>query len=530
MVNPPQTPNPIPAKTQRLEPFQVYAACVSGLGVALLLWSLTHLNTSAAALLLFIGLVVIAELTTIETVTAHHLYSMSSACVFATLLLLGSLPATLAAMAGGLITTLVTDRRDRRQAKPITFPVLQRAPFNMAAFGLAAPVAGGIYLWSGGRIGEVAALSNLLPMALAAVSYELVNAGLVIGVISLRTSRPAFQMWKQNVSWITPMNILSMVVGGGGLAVGYQIAGILGAGVFFLPLVLTFYAYRLYVAETKAQMARLEEIIAERTEDLQKANEELHRLDQVKTNFFSVINHEMRTPLTAILGYTELMLARTRLSSDQGRMLDTIKHNSQRLLDLVNNILDVSRLEEGKLVVMPEIMRVLPVARQAVAVVRPMAETKHISLKVEISAEIPEVWGDPKRVSQILVNLLSNAVKYTPDTGSVTVATRVSKTTDEVLIGVTDTGIGIPADQLPYVFDRFSRVECAETRHTVGTGLGLSIAKGLVEAHGGEIWVESDEGHGACFAFTLPMVKQPSPKAITHRHLEMQPQVELAGG
>jgi signal transduction histidine kinase len=134
-----------------------------------------------------------------------------------------------------------------------------------------------------------------------------------------------------------------------------------------------------------------------------------------------------------------------------------------------------------------------------------MAVTKHIAISVDVSPEIPDVWGDPKRVHQVLVNLLSNAIKYTPDTGSVTVAAQLSQSPDMVEISVSDTGIGIPAELLPHVFDRFSRVERPEIQHTVGTGLGLSIAKGLVEVHGGEIRVQSEEGRGTCLTFTLPM-------------------------
>jgi signal transduction histidine kinase len=316
-------------------------------------------------------------------------------------------------------------------------------------------------------------------MVLAAISFELVNAGLVVGVVSLQTRQPALKIWRHNVSWIAPMNVLSMVVGGGGLALGYEIAGILGVGVFFLPLAFTIYATRLYVGQTKGQMDRLEEIVAERTEDLQKANEEMKRLDRVKNHFFSVINHEMRTPLTAITGYTELLLVRTSLSPEQAKMLSTIKSNSQRLMDLVNNFLDISRLEEGKLTVMPEVMGILPAVKQALAVIHPMAEAKHISISVDVVPATPDVWGDPQRVNQILVNLLGNAVKFTPDTGTVTISAQRSETTDDVLVGVTDTGVGIPAEQLPYVFERFNRLERAEIQQTIGTGLGLSIVKGL---------------------------------------------------
>jgi signal transduction histidine kinase len=518
VVNPPQQLKSAAGKTRRLEPFQIYAASVSGLGVALLLWSLTHLPPSDAGVLLFIGLVVIAELTTTETVTQHHIFSISSACVFASLLLFGPLPAALGAMAGGLVATLTVESRRKRNKREVVssdFPLPQRTLFNMAANGLAAPVAGAIYAAAGGTIGEVALLGNLLPMVLAATVYEAVNAGLVVGGISLRSGQPALQIWRQNVSWLAPMNILSMVVGGGALAIGYRIAGLLGLAAFFLPLVLTTYAYRLYVGQTKAQMARLEEIVAERAQDFEKANEELKRLDRLKTSAFSVINHEMRTPLTAIIGYIDLLLARDPLTPDQEHMLSTIRNNSHRLLDLVNNILDISRIEDGKLTLVRRNIGALPAVTQALDVVKPIAHKKHIAVNVDIAPEIPDVWGDTKRVHQILVNLLSNAVKYTPDTGTVTVAVRHSETSDTVEISVRDTGIGIPADLLPDIFDRFSRVERPEIQNTVGTGLGLSIAKGLVEAHGGEIWVDSEEGLGTCFTFTLPIATERPPVLAT---------------
>jgi signal transduction histidine kinase len=450
-------------------------------------------------------LVIIAELTTSEIFAPQIYFSMSAACVFAALLLLGPLPAALVAMSGGLVSTLVDDRR---QARARRATLVQRVLFNMAAMGLAVPVAGGIYLLFGGSIGQVALLSNLLPIVLAAVSFEVVNAALVIGVVSLQTGQPAVEIWRQNVSWAMPMDILSMVVGGGALALGYQIAGVLGLAVFFLPLVLTAYAFRLYVGQTKAQMARLEEIVAERTQDLETANEELTRLDQVKSSAFSMINHEMRTPLTAIIGYIDLLLARDSLTADQEHMLSTIRNNSHRLLDLVNNILDISRIEDGKLTLVRRGMGVLPAVSQAMDVIKPMAERKHIGISVDVSPEIPQIWGDPKRVHQILVNLLSNAVKYTPDTGTVTITARQDETSEMVEISVSDTGIGIPPDLLPDIFDRFSRVERPEIQDTVGTGLGLSVAKGLVETHGGEIWVESEDGLGTCFTFTLPIAAE----------------------
>jgi signal transduction histidine kinase len=346
----------------------------------------------------------------------------------------------------------------------------------------------------------------------------------VVGVVSLQTGEPAWKVWRQNVSWAVPINILTMAVGGGGLALGYQIAGIIGLGVFLLPIAMIIYAFSLYVRQTKTQMARLEEIVAERTQDLEKANHELKQLDKTKNHFFSVINHEMRTPLTAVTGYTELLLhCGNNLSDDQKLMLHNIEDSSRRLMDLVNNILDIARLEDGKMTIVPDVMELLPAVQQALAVIQPMADKKHISIKTYVSPGLPYVWGDAKRVNQILVNLLSNAVKYTPNTGSVTIAGQYDRTSDEVVIKVSDTGVGIPADQVPHVFDRFSRIERSEIKHIVGTGLGLSIAKGLVEAHGGEIWVKSQEGQGTCFAFTLPIAEPPSIELPSLWHVKTEP-------
>jgi signal transduction histidine kinase len=499
-------------KNRRPEPYQIYVLFVSGLGLALLLWSLTQLTPSDAVVLLFIALAIVAELTTSESFAPQMFFSMSAAVTFASLLLFGPLPTVFVAMTGGLVSTLVDDRRQARSGRA---PLWQRVPFNMAALGLPVPISGAVYVLAGGTIGEVALLSNLLPMVLAAATNELVNAILIIGVVSLQTSQTALRIWRQNFSWAVPMAVLSMVVGGGALAMGYQIAGVLGVAVFFLPLVLTFYAFRLYVSQSKAQMNRLEEIVAERTQDLENANQEFKRLDRLKTSAFSVINHEMRTPLTAISGYIDLLLARDPLTPDQEHMLSTIRNNSNRLLDLVNNILDISRIEDGKLTLVRRSIEVLPAVTQALDVVKPLAHNKHIAIDVDVAPDIPDVWGDTKRVHQILINLLSNAVKYTPDTGAVTLAVRHEKTADMIEISVCDTGVGIPADLLPDIFDRFSRVERPEIQHAVGTGLGLSIAKGLVEAHGGEIWVDSEEGRGTCFTFTLPIATERPPVLAT---------------
>jgi hypothetical protein len=238
----------------------------------------------------FVGLIIVTELMFSEAIAPQVLFSTSAAVTFSTLLLFGPWPAALVAMVGGITITLVAHARQARSGRA---PLLQRALFNMAALGLANAFGGMIFLLSGGTVGEIVLLSDTLPALVAATCIEFANAALVVGVVYLQTRQPAREIWRQNVSRAVPVNILTMAVGGGGLALGYQIADILGLGVFVLPIAMIIYAFSLYVPQTKAQMARLEEIVAERTHNLEKANEELGHLDQDKNHFFSVVNHEI---------------------------------------------------------------------------------------------------------------------------------------------------------------------------------------------------------------------------------------------
>jgi signal transduction histidine kinase len=502
--------HPDSGKTTPITPLLIYTVCLSGLGIALFLWSLTSLPASLPDILLFIALVIIAELTTSAGFVPQMVFSMSSAASFATLLLFGPLPAALAAMVGSILTTFVAEVAIRQQERPRA-SLLRRAFFNMAALGLPTVIAGWVYVLLNGKVGEVALWSNLLPMAFTATTVEFLNAALVIGAVSLQTGQPAFEIWKRNVSWAAPMNILGMIVGGGGLALGYKIAGMLGLVVFFLPIALAIYAFRLYVAQTKAQMERLEETITERTDDLQRVNEALTKSNQIKTSFVSVINHEMRTPVTAILGYVELMLnEKTPLPSFHLDMVHRIQDQGQRLANLANNLLDISRLEEEKLSLELQALDIASIISQTVAASKPVAERKHISIGVDVPDALPDILGDSQRVTQVLTNLLSNAIRYTPDTGSIIITACVDETADMVRISVADTGAGIPTDLLPHVFDRFYRAEHDLRMNIVGIGLGLSVAKRLVEIQGGEIWAESEEGKGSTFTFALPITGQDS--------------------
>ena len=485
-----------------------YISTVSALGALAMtwaIWSLFQRPTDWPGLLVFVGVVILVELTGTDLMPGSRAtVSVSSAVYYASVIVFGPFGGMLVAVGSGLAATLMTLFRREDTGSRGQTSVIARALFNMAAFGLSSLVAGVVYMAAGGTVAEMDSSAIILPILLGAVTLDLANAALIVGAVAFQTGQPPLKIWNENFVWAAPINILTMAVGGGGLALGYLRLDLVGLGTFMLPILATSYAFRLYVERTKAQMARLEEIIAERTSELQSANQELRRADQQKTHFYSIINHEMRTPLTSVLGYCDLLKAAAELDERSAGFVGTIKDNGQHLLDLVSNLLDVSRIEAGRMTLLRESVDISQAIQGALRIVQPLADTKNIAISADSIGSIPPVYADAKKTSQVIINLLSNAVKYSPDTGSITITTkRPDETT--VQVDVADTGIGIPPEQLPTIFDRFSRVESEQTRDTVGTGLGLTITKGLVEAHGGRIWVESEEGVGSCFHFTIPI-------------------------
>jgi signal transduction histidine kinase/ActR/RegA family two-component response regulator len=242
---------------------------------------------------------------------------------------------------------------------------------------------------------------------------------------------------------------------------------------------------------------------------LAQINEELRRLDELKSEFLAMVSHELRTPLTAIVGYSRLLLRQVHgtLTPKQVEQQEAIFRSAQRLTDLINELLDVSRLESGRVELIPRPTDARAIADQAIAVVTVAAQAKHIQIANVIEADTPAVHADAERLQQILVNLLSNAVKFTPDGGRVTVSAGRHK--DQVWIAVLDTGVGIPRDELARIWDPFYQVESTLRRRHGGSGLGLTIVRRLVELHGGLVRAESDgENRGSRFTFTLPVATE----------------------
>lgn len=254
----------------------------------------------------------------------------------------------------------------------------------------------------------------------------------------------------------------------------------------------------------------LERKVEQRTAQLTEANTrlteahgEVARMSQRQSEFYTTMTHEFRTPLTAIIGFTQLLLhtESERLDADQQGYLTDIHESAQRLLQLVNDLLDASRLDAGQMRLHLHPVDLGEVAQAVQSTVRPLAREKGIQLAVELQPELPLVIADDLRLVQILMNLVGNALKFTQPGGQVVIRTAIRPEMVEVI--VEDNGPGIaPADRL-VIFDLFRRG--AANEQVGGSGLGLALAKRLVELHSGSIWVESDPGQGARFHFTLPI-------------------------
>jgi two-component system sensor histidine kinase KdpD len=234
----------------------------------------------------------------------------------------------------------------------------------------------------------------------------------------------------------------------------------------------------------------------------------LRELDRMKTELLGTVSHELRTPLGSIKGYaTTLLTHGAKLRKDEQReFLEIIDSEADRLRDLIENLLDLSRLEAGVLRIDCQPARLGRTARELVRKVQ-LASAQH-EIRLLWPDEDPLVKADEKRVYQVMQNLITNAVKYSPDGGCITLSASTDRR--ELVVKVSDQGLGLPPGEIDKIFDRFHRVQSEVSRGIGGTGLGLAICKGLVEAHGGRIWAESEgEGRGSTFRFTLPLLAEP---------------------
>jgi len=256
-------------------------------------------------------------------------------------------------------------------------------------------------------------------------------------------------------------------------------------------------------AQIQAHAAELEMRVAERTARLAAAMEKAKESDRLKSAFLAAMSHELRTPLNSIIGFTGILLQGLvgDLNPEQTKQLGMVNHSAQHLLSLINDVLDISKIEAGQLQLVNAPFDMGQVIDKMIQTARPLADKKAIGLQFKAAPEVGRVLGDRRRVEQILLNLLSNAIKFT-DAGHVTVDCRMADGGLET--AVSDTGIGIREEDFGKLFNAFQQLETGLTRRFEGTGLGLSICKKLVELMGGAIRVHSRPGQGSTFTFTLP--------------------------
>ncbi|HEY7269410.1 MAG TPA: ATP-binding protein, partial [Dehalococcoidia bacterium] len=256
-------------------------------------------------------------------------------------------------------------------------------------------------------------------------------------------------------------------------------------------------------AEFNAMAARLRESYADLERKVRERTSELEAANRHKSEFLANMSHELRTPLNAIIGFSDVLLTRMfgELNPKQEEYLGDILTSGNHLLDLINDILDLAKVEAGRMELEASEFSLTEAVRNSVTMVRERAANHGIALTYEVAPEADDVVADERKVKQVLFNLLSNAVKFTPDGGKVSI--RAWREADEVRVSVADTGIGIAPQDLEVIFEEFRQASDVDGRSHEGTGLGLTLTKRMVELHGGRIAVESEPGKGSTFMFTL---------------------------
>jgi PAS domain S-box-containing protein len=258
------------------------------------------------------------------------------------------------------------------------------------------------------------------------------------------------------------------------------------------------------VSERKLAEQELRKVQEEYTRELELRNREVERANRLKSEFLASMSHELRTPLHTIIGFSELLGEELEgpLNDKQKRFVNHVHKDSIHLLELINDILDISKIEAGRLELRLAAFDFAAAAEESIASIEPLAKLKNIEVRRSFRVS-GAIHADRLRVKQILVNLLSNAVKFTPEGGGIRV---LGEEKGAMLrVEVSDTGIGIPKEEQTFIFDKFHQVGATTKGVKEGTGLGLAITKRLVEEHGGEIRVQSSPGKGSRFVFTLPM-------------------------
>ena len=467
-------------------PAQVYVAVVIGAGVAVGVVLMPALTLSQPWLFAF--LLAAACFTSVWKVNlpislaSGSTLSVSYAADQTALLLLGAPAAVLIAGVSSWMQCTVNVKQ--------RYP-LYRTTFSVAGAVLTLAATGVAYDALGGTTGRLDIAALMKPLVGAIVTCFCVNTGLVACAIALSTGRSAWQVWREEFLWSST----SFMVAGGAGAVA---AVIIGRGEHWKALLMVAPLYLIY---------RTYQVFVARLEEQKRHVAELAEADRLKDQFLATVSHELRTPMNAILGWADMLRHGALPESRRERACEAIFNNATRQARLIDELLDMARLMAGKLQLQRTDVHPQDLVSAALEIVQIAADAKRIHVEAVVDPSLGAIRGDGARLQQVLWNLLANAVKFTPEGGTVHLRARRKETFVEFV--VTDSGIGIPRDFLPAVFEPFRQADGSTTREHDGLGLGLAIVKQLVQAHDGTIEVESaGEGCGSTFTVRLPHAGQ----------------------
>ena len=464
--------------------------------------------------------------------------SVSYAADLMALLLLGPDAAIVISVAGVLAQCTINVR------KP--YPAY-RTLFSMGAEAVTMAATAFIYSTLNGPAAPTDFTGLPQPLVGAVAVYFVINTGLVAGAIAATSDRSWWRVWRDDFLWGSAS---FMVAGTAGAAAAVIVAR--GehwtAGLLFAPVYLTYRTYQVFVgrledqkrhtteterlhqatinaleaarraehalagekerlAKTVAELTRLEQTRKDMLEREQAARASAEEASRLKDQFLAMVSHELRTPLNAIVGWSEMLRGRRLSAEDCAKAAESIYTNSRRQARMIDELLDVARITTGKLRLERTAVNLEQVVADALEVVQVAADGKGVQIDVEIAQPVGTLFGDPGRLQQVTWNLLSNAVKFTPPGGHVLL--HLDRVESAAVMTVTDTGVGIAPEFLPFVFEPFLQADATTRRAFGGLGLGLSIVRHLVEAHGGTVAVDSPgEGRGTTFTVRLPIISR----------------------
>lgn len=486
-------------KRSLFTPFTIYLTLISLFGVGSLIWGLVQFptynyDTKVSFILLAMLAVLPAFATTSVAVSeqAGITYHIGSVVSLAAVPMFGIPAATVIMAIDTFVTWLIKPADNKTWRKSA-----RQLAFNTGMHAIAVFAAGAVLLFLRSWLGPETIWGQTLPWLPAAIVYEEANLWLLIGVLRLQhgASINPWEVWQED-RWATQISVFVLALGGGTLAYALQTYEWLGVTIFFLPIILSAYAFRLYVRQMQTHLNNLEQIVADRTKDLAELN-------QQKDAYLAVLTHDMMTPLTSIQLCAEELQADPGAAADDPNLVTYMLRSQKTLLGIVRNILDIEKLQAGRsLATHKTECDLAQLVIDVVGILHAEATEKSITIQYELETQPFFISADRQQMERVVMNLISNAVKYTPYGGSVVMT--VYTEGRFVLLQVKDSGYGIPSGELPYIFDRYRRVEQLKDKAT-GTGLGLAITKALVESHAGEITVMSTEGKGSIFTVKLPL-------------------------